>query len=203
MAYDEVDTGRTGTGFAVGRSVRSPLRFWRLLGLLVAFALATSSSAIAQRRVAKGKTAKAHSSRSTKPSKRSRKPTSRKAQTSLRGAKLSASWKSRRVQNSSDTGLKNHASRHSELSPKEYLALGKANISHGRALKGSGRNQGGHYHIRKLPSGEFSMTITNARGKILSIDTWKSPGAPLTKAAIERGLSASGVTPPKKFWSKL
>lgn len=187
--------------------VRSPLQYWRLLGLLlvVVCALAIPAGANAQRvRPAKSR---ARSSKvvSTKASaRRSKNPSSRRATTGLVGAKAKSSvWKSRRTLSSSDSGLKNHASRHSELSPKDYLTLGQANIRLGKTLKGGGRHADARYHIRKLRSGEFSMTITNKRGKILSIDTWKTPGAPLTREAIERGLTASGVTPPKKFWSKL
>lgn len=200
--------------FALVCGVRSPLQCWRLLGLLLVVVCSTAICAIAlparanAQRVRSSKV-KSHSAKvsakaSAKTSaKRAKNPGSRATGLVGTKAKKSSIWKSRRTLSSTDSGLKNHASRHSELSPKDYLKLGQANIRHGKTLKGGGRHADARYHIRKLPTGEFSMTITDKRGKILSIDTWKTPGVPLTREVIERGLKASGVTPPKKFFSKL
>lgn len=176
-----------------------------LLLLLLLAAWCMPSDAQAQARGAKGSKAKVSKQRGKASAKRNTsRPSNRKATTSLRlGKKGAAPWQKRRTQKAADSGLKDHASRHSQLSPKEYLQLGQTNVSRGRMLKGGGRHVNARYHIRKLDTGDFSMTITNKNGKILSIDTWKSQGAPLTKEAIERGLRSSGVTTPKGFWKKL
>jgi len=188
------------------------LRLAALLLLLFVMTFAAPASVEAQARgsrtskASKGARSVAKSNRAKGAHKR---PSKSKPTTSLFGAKGSKAnrnqgkWKSRRTLTAKDTGLKDHAARHSDASPKEYLQLGQKNVSHGRMLKGGGKHGKARYHIRKLRSGDFSMTITNTRGQILSIDTWKSPGTPLTRAAIERGLAASGVTPPKGFWKRL
>ena len=190
----------------------SLLRCLRPAGLLLLLLLLVASWALPTS--AHARTAKTNKNNVAKQSKakqrgkvtarRSARASSRKATTSLRlGKKGAAPWKKLRTQSATETGLKDHASRHSELSPTAYLAQGQKNVSHGRMLKGGGRHSNARYHVRKLAQGEFSMTITNKKGSILSIDTWKSQGAPLTKSTIERGLRASGVTPPKGFWKKL
>ncbi|UVO08497.1 hypothetical protein LW347_00325 [Pectobacterium polonicum] len=43
------------------------------------------------------------------------------------------------------------------------------------------------------------MTITDKNNNILSIDTWKDGGLPMTKDKVIKGLSRSGITPPKGF----
>lgn len=183
------------------------LRPAALLLLLLVAAWAMPSGADAQvRRVKVTKQPRKVTKQRGKASARrsTRGPNSRKATTPLRfGKKGAAPWRKRRTQTATDTGLKDHASRHSQLSTNAYLALGQKNVSHGRMLKGGGRHSNARYHIRKLAKGDFSMTITNKKGNIISIDTWKSQGTPLTKATIERGLRSSGVTAPKGFWKKL
>ncbi|MDP9769252.1 UNVERIFIED_ORG: RHS repeat-associated protein [Atlantibacter hermannii] len=111
-------------------------------------------------------------------------------------------WKSRRTFKKGDSGLKVHARRHSNLTAEEYLSLGRKNITDGRMLKG-GKYRNARYHIRKIGEDNYSLTIADKNNKILSIDTWKNGGAPLTKVDILRGLEKSGVTPPKDFWEKL
>ena len=190
------------------------LRTAALVLLVLVLALALPESADAQRHAARSGKAKTSAAAKMKAAAKtgrtggSAKSASRsKTTTSLFGAKgakgTKAAWKSRRSFTAKDSGLKDHAVRHSQLSPAAYLQLGQKNVSQGRMLKGGGQHTDARYHIRKLSSGDFSMTITNKRGQILSIDTWKTPGTPLTRQAIERGLSSSGVTPPKGFWKRL
>jgi RHS repeat-associated protein len=113
-----------------------------------------------------------------------------------------APWKSRRTQ-SHDKGLKDHARRHSTVSPPEYLARGQQNVASGRMLKGGGRSPKSRYYIRKVGEDQYSMTITNHRGQILSVDTWSKNNAPMTRAQVVDGLTKSGVTPPSGFWESL
>jgi hypothetical protein len=108
-------------------------------------------------------------------------------------------WKPRRTQSTSDKGLKNHARRHGNLTPAEYLRRGQENILHGRMLAGGGRAPSVRFWIRKLGPDDFSMTIVDHRGDILSIDTWWREGG-LTRQLLEDGFSASGMTPPRGFW---
>ncbi|MFL1416414.1 RHS repeat-associated core domain-containing protein [Pseudomonas fildesensis] len=114
-----------------------------------------------------------------------------------------SSWKSRRAFKKGDSGVKDHARRHSNLSPARYLKRGKTNITHGKVLKGGGRAPDARYHVRKIGEDDYSVTITNKKVEILSIDTWQQGGASMNKADIARGLSLSGVTPPKSFWESL
>ena len=114
-----------------------------------------------------------------------------------------ATWAKRRTFKPGDSGLKDHAARHSDQSPAKYLERGQANVAKGRMLKGGGKYSKARYYVRKLGKDSYSVTITNHRGKILSIDTWKAGGTPLRREAVERGLKASGVTPPKGFWNRL
>lgn len=179
------------------------VRQLRLPGLVLLLAVFLYSGvADARQRSRNGRNTKAKVAARSKGKKaahkRSNSPT---AKTSLVGAK-GAKWKSRRTFSASDTGLKDHAKRHSTATPKEYLARGHQNIQKGVAIKGGGSFRGTKYHFRKLAKGDYSMTITNKRGEIVSIDTWKSPGKPLTRDAIERGLKASGVQMPKRAWDK-
>jgi len=108
-------------------------------------------------------------------------------------------WKSRRTQNSGDSGLKDHARRHSDMSPKQYLEHGKRNVTEGQVLTG-GKYPDAKYHVRKVGDDKYSVTITDRNGKILSIDTPKQGGAPLTQQKLNDWLKNSGVTPPKNFW---
>ncbi len=187
------------------------LRHLLFAGLLFSFLVSSwgpPPGALAQGRSARASKSKAvnHRAKAAKKfsSSQTRATSSRQTKTSLLAAKKgNAPWQKRRAQQSGDTGLKDHASRHSELSPKQYLQLGRKNVSRGRMLKGGGRHADARYYIRKLNAGDFSMTITNKRGQILSIDTWKSKSTPLTRESIERGLRSSGVTTPKNFWKKL
>ncbi|WP_146043369.1 RHS repeat domain-containing protein, partial [Pectobacterium odoriferum] len=112
-------------------------------------------------------------------------------------------WKSRRTFKDGDSGLKDHARRHSDLSPEKYLERGKRNVSHGSLLKGGGRSPSDNYYVRKLGDNDYSVTITDKNNKILSIDTWKDGGLPMTQDKIIKGLSRSGITPPKGFWGML
>lgn len=112
-------------------------------------------------------------------------------------------WKSRRVFRDGDTGLKDHALRHSDLTPPAYLRRGQQNIREGKMLKGGGAFPDAKYWVRKLGDNEYSLTITDHKGQILSIDTWQNGGTPMNRAAIEKGLSRSGITPPKGFWESL
>lgn len=112
-------------------------------------------------------------------------------------------WKRRRTHQPDDKGLKDHARRHSDVSPGEYLKRGQETIAKGRVLKGGGRYPNARYHVRKVGDDAYSVTITDKRGEILSIDTWKHGSAPLTKARVIDALEKSGVTPPKGFWEKL
>ncbi|WP_225923826.1 RHS repeat-associated core domain-containing protein [Pseudomonas shahriarae] len=114
-----------------------------------------------------------------------------------------ASWKSRRSFKKNDSGLKDHARRHSNLSPTQYLKRGIKNITHGKALKGGGKAPDARYHVRKTGEDAYSVTITDKKGQILSIDTWQKGGASMNKADITHGLSRSGVTPQKGFWESL
>jgi len=112
-------------------------------------------------------------------------------------------WKKRRTLEEGDTGLKDHARRHSDLDPEEYLRRGQDNIEHGRMLKGGGKHPDARYYVRKVGEDQYSVTITDQKGQILSIDTWQHGGTPMTRKTIELNLSKSGVTPPKGFWEKL
>jgi RHS repeat-associated protein len=109
-------------------------------------------------------------------------------------------WKSRRTQSSGDSGLKDHARRHSDMSPKQYLEHGKRNVTEGRVLTG-GKYPDAKYHVRKVGDDKYSVTITDKNGKILSIDTPKQGGAPLTKQKLDDWLKNSSVTAPKNFWN--
>ena len=115
----------------------------------------------------------------------------------------SPEWKSRRTFQDGDSGLKDHARRHSNLPPKEYLAKGKLNVTQGKRLKGGGKYPEVKYWIRKTGDNQYSMTIVDKKGKILSIDTWQHGATPMTKSDIIKGLEKSGVTPPKGFWEGL
>lgn len=55
----------------------------------------------------------------------------------------------------------------------------------------------GNYHIRKLRDNSYSITITDKMNRILSIDTWSSGGAKISKDMVIKGLEKSGVTAPK------
>ncbi len=112
-------------------------------------------------------------------------------------------WKSRRSFQEGDTGLKDHASRHSDLSPADYLAKGQLNVSQGKMLKGGGKYPDVNYWVRKTGDDQYSLTIVDKSGKILSIDTWQHGCVPMTKADILNGLKKSGVTPPQGFWESL
>ena len=105
-------------------------------------------------------------------------------------------FKKRRTLTANDTGLKNHAQRHSSLSPSQYLKRGIKNITDGQMLKGTR----GNYHIRKLGDNSYSITITDKMNRILSIDTWSSGGAKISKDMVIKGLEKSGVTAPKGFF---
>ena len=105
-------------------------------------------------------------------------------------------FKKRRTLTANDTGLKNHAQRHSSLSPSQYLKRGIKNITDGKMLKGTR----GNYHIRKLGDNSYSITITDKMNRILSIDTWSSGGAKISKDMVIKGLEKSGVTAPKGFF---
>lgn len=183
-----------------------PIRLLLVGLLLTLMAMGLPAEASAQGRSARMSKSASHRAKGQPKVKSAKDRTgrSRTATTSMLAAKKgTAKWQKRRTQTSSDTGLKDHASRHSTVTPAEYLALGQKNISDGRMLKGGGKHKNARYHIRKLESGSYSMTITNKTGKILSIDTWKSEGAPLTREALEKGLRASGVAAPKNFWNRL
>ena len=197
----------------------SLLRRYLPLGLLLVLAMSWAQPRFAEAQRPMGRTSKSQvsgqrartvakfssaSRRTTsKPSSRTSTTTLRAAKTGKAGKASQAQWQKRRTFDAHDTGLKDHASRHSDLGSEAYLQLGQKNVSHGRMLKGGGRHKDARYHIRKLDGGDYSMTITNKKGRIVSIDTWKSEGTPLTKEMIERGLKASGVTAPRKFWNKL
>ncbi|MBI6636173.1 hypothetical protein YA0871_26340, partial [Pseudomonas paralactis] len=112
-------------------------------------------------------------------------------------------WKNRRTFRDGDSGLKDHARRHSNLTPEEYLKRGKRNITHGRRLKGGGKYPNANYYVRKIDEDNYSVTITDKNNKILSIDTWRGPDAPMTKNDLITGLKRSGVTPPKEFLGSL
>ncbi|MDZ3870104.1 hypothetical protein T4A61_24605 [Escherichia coli] len=66
-----------------------------------------------------------------------------------------------------------------------------------------GKYPDARYHVRKVGDNSYSITITDKNNNILSIDTWKKGGNPLTKDDVMRGLENSGVTPPKGFWEAL
>ncbi|MEQ6969455.1 RHS repeat-associated core domain-containing protein [Pectobacterium polaris] len=72
---------------------------------------------------------------------------------------LGGEWKSGRTFKEGDSGLKDHAQRHSDLSPKKYLERGKKNVSHGSLLKGGGKNPDAKYYVRKLGDNDYSVTI--------------------------------------------
>jgi len=112
-------------------------------------------------------------------------------------------WKSRRSFKDGDSGLKDHARRHSNLSPEQYLERGKQNILKGKALKGGGRSPDVKYYVRKVGDDAYSVTIADKSNQILSIDTWKKGGESMTKIDIMKGLKSSGITPPQNFWSAL
>ena len=114
-----------------------------------------------------------------------------------------AGWKSRRAFQEGDSGLKDHARRHSNLSPPDYLARGQANVAGGKFVKGGGKNDGIRYYIRKLGEDSYSITITDKNGGILSIDTWSQGGSVITKNDILKQLRKSGATPPNGFWENL
>jgi hypothetical protein len=111
-------------------------------------------------------------------------------------------WKSRRTQVEGDSGLKNHASKHSDLSTKEYYKRGLKNIEKGELVKGGGSRQGAKYYIRKVGDDSYSITITNKKGGILSIDTWASPGGTIPRSKIESKFVSDGIAFPKNFWSR-
>ncbi|WP_329600430.1 RHS repeat-associated core domain-containing protein [Lysinibacillus sphaericus] len=111
-------------------------------------------------------------------------------------------WKQRRTFQDGDSGLKDHASRHSNLSSEDYLKRGQKNISDGALVKGGGKRQDADYYIRKLGENEYSITITNKKGEILSIDTWSNEGSPITAKKIGDMLSKGGNTLKKNFWDQ-
>ncbi|MGE8036309.1 hypothetical protein [Lysinibacillus sp. NPDC093692] len=76
----------------------------------------------------------------------------------------------------------------------------KKNISDGVHVKGGGKRQNADYYIRKLGENEYSITITNKKGEILSIDTWSKEGSRITAEKIEDMLSKGGNTLNKNFW---
>lgn len=112
-------------------------------------------------------------------------------------------WKSRRKFKEGDSGLKDHARRHSSGSPKDYLQRGQENIRKGKMLKGGGKYPDARYWIRRVGPNEYSLTITDRRGQILSIDTWQKGGTAMDLETVLEGLSKSGVTPPKGFFESL
>jgi hypothetical protein len=69
-----------------------------------------------------------------------------------------APWARRRAFSGGDSGLKDHALRHSNLSPEEYLARGQATISSGRSLKGGGRAPDCTYYVRRVGEDEYSAS---------------------------------------------
>ena len=89
------------------------------------------------------------------------------------------------------------------LTPTEYLRRGRENIQSGQMLKGGGRHSDAQYWVRKVGDDDYSLTIANRRGAMLSIDTWRSGGDATTRETVERGLARSGVTPPRGFWEGL
>jgi RHS repeat-associated protein len=107
------------------------------------------------------------------------------------------------------TGLKDHARRHSDKSPSEYLKQGQQNIKEGKMLKAGGRDAEARYWVRRVGKNEYSVTITNKKNTIKSIDTWRNRNPKtdqlnkLTKQHVMKGLEKSGVTPPKGFWDSL
>jgi len=109
-------------------------------------------------------------------------------------------WEPRRTLSPDDHGLKSHARKHSDLSPKEYFKRGLDNITHGHSVNGSGKYKGSKYYFRKVGDNLYSMTITNKKGGITSIDTWMKNGN-LGKDEILKGLKSSGATPKKDFWN--
>ncbi|WP_275039398.1 RHS repeat-associated core domain-containing protein, partial [Pectobacterium wasabiae] len=115
----------------------------------------------------------------------------------------SGEWKSRRTFKNGDSGLKDHARRHSNLSPEKYLERGKRNISDGSLLKGGGKHPDTKYYIRKLGDNDYSVTIADRNNKILSIDTWKKGGTPMTQDDIIKNLNNNGIAPPNGFWEAL
>ena len=116
------------------------------------------------------------------------------------GLRCTGDWKKRRTLNQNDTGLKNHAQKHTNLSPKKYLARGQKNISEGILVKGGGHRSNANYFFRKIGNNEFSMTITNKKGQILSIDTWRYKGV-LTQSEILKGFRNNGINPSIDFWN--
>ncbi len=109
-------------------------------------------------------------------------------------------WKSRRRFRDGDSGLKDHARRHSDLTPDAYLRRGQENVLFGKRLKGGAKYPKANYYVRRVGPDAYSVTITNNRGEIISIDTWTHGGVPISKAIIIKGLERSGVTPPKDFF---
>ncbi|WP_157697597.1 hypothetical protein [Caballeronia calidae] len=103
-----------------------------------------------------------------------------------------------------DHGLKNHAGRHSNLSPTDYLERGKRNVTDGKVLKGGGRDSNARYHVRKVGDDAYSVTITDKKNQILSVDTWSKEGKEMSREYVEEKLATtSGVTAPKGFWESL
>jgi len=101
---------------------------------------------------------------------------------------------SKRSLQSDSGGLKDHARRHSSLSPEAYLKRGKANVKNGIKVKGGGKAPSSNYHIRKIGDDNYSVSITNKKGEIVSIDTWSKEGKAITKDKLMDQLKKSGVT---------
>ncbi len=83
------------------------------------------------------------------------------------------------------------------------MSRGQETVRSGRRLNGGGKYPDVSYYVRKVGDDAYSLAITDKNGKILSIDTWQHGATPMTKADILKGLSKSGVTPPKGFWEGL
>src|SRR5665213_150397 len=73
------------------------------------------------------------------------------------GRKSIGGWKSRRKMGPGDSGLKDHAKRHSKLAPNKYLERGQLNKSKGKMLKGGGKYPNARYYIRKIGPNEYSI----------------------------------------------
>ncbi|MDR5759998.1 RHS repeat-associated core domain-containing protein, partial [Caballeronia sp. LZ035] len=117
-------------------------------------------------------------------------------------------WKKRRshkgMDRHNDHGLKNHAERHSSLSPRAYLERGERNVTDGKMLKGGGRDSKVRYHVRKIGEDAYSVTITDRKNQMLSVDTWSMGGKSMSREYVEGKLATtSGVTAPKGFWESL
>lgn len=97
---------------------------------------------------------------------------------------------------------RDHAHRHSNLSPAEYLDRGRQNVTDGVQLKG-GKYPDAGYYVRKVGEDSYSLTITDKKGQILSIDTWSKEGATINQEKLSVGFRNSGITPPKHFWESL